>query len=233
MASEQALQRFGQKAGITWGEAFARNESKPCAVKGCPEHRYQISQYCRKHYNTSKRWGHPEGIPIHPWHYHQEIEEVSRIIKRNRDHIGIVDRRAFLRDAIRMGHEILREGRLETENTVPFPQYFDPLYEAEADPEEVLIRLAGIWLYTHRNIGPVAPCKDEKHQLYLLGNALIRFIPGAVPNNFKYHARREIGQYLYRGIGVLLVNITNTIEREIASRERTERIQGANLEVNY
>lgn len=233
MATDQALQKIIPKAGMTWGDAYARNEIKPCSVKGCTSHRYQVSQYCHRHWTISKRWGHPQGGIIRPKHYRQERDEVSRVIKRNRDHIGVVDARNFLRDSIRDAHEIVREGRSPTEHTVPFPEYVSPIYDHEADPEEVLITLAGVWLYTTRNIGPVAPCKDDKHQLYLLGNALIRFIPKAAPQPLKYHARREIGKYLYRGIGTLLVNITRTIESEIASRERTERIQNSKLTVNY
>jgi hypothetical protein len=95
------------------------------------------------------------------------------------------------------------------------------LNSQHVDPNELLIRLGGLWLL-RRNDEVQRVIRNDKHLIALTGNAVVRF---GKMYGIKYvppKVYRQVGEQVKRGIGPLLVNIGR-------NAEKMEQIERRNL----
>jgi len=205
---------------FSFQHAVEDNQSKPCSVSGCPRRRYKISKHCR--YHKQKAWyhGHEEADRIKKQEYAIEVEEVSEIINLNPDHPGIQYGIAFLSNWMKAGND--------GSTHVPCPDYLGRLYQAEVDTKDLLILIAALWLFAERQFGKRV--KSDKHQIYMVGMKVIRFISYWGRTRGPDH--REVGTYIKDNIGGLLLNIVKAVERKKAQRKQTMSVQYRELNIN-
>jgi len=191
------------------------NKRLQCNVRGCTSMRVGKSQYCGKHRARAYVWGHPEGSAVKPYLYSDEIEAVTKLVKHNESHEGIILGRKWLANMMEAG------GRGAD---IRGSMYWANLYNQKISSSELLIKLGALWLLDYRDeLNRVI--KNHKHLISLSGNTVIRFgkmygikyVPPKI-----YH---QVGDQVKKGIGVLLVNFSRTIEKmKLKERQRLSRM---------
>lgn len=183
-------------------EKIADNTQKQCSVKHCPNYRYRIDPYCRKHRESKRYWGHPEAKAIRrKTDYWWQVEAVKEIIEMNMDHPGVQKGIEFFETYMKMAANGSR--------SVPCPELIARLYDAAVKPLDLLIEMAALWLLHDQTRGLI---KSDLHLYHLMGSKLIRFI--------RYDGRTRgtqhfaCGEYVRKNVGVLLVNISRAVERK-------------------
>jgi hypothetical protein len=196
------------------------NKRLQCGVKGCTSMRVGKSKYCGKHRARAYVWGHPEAGSVKPYLYSDEIEAVTKLIKHNENHEGILLGKQFLDKKMEAGARgaDIRGG-----------MYWANLYSQKISSSELLIRLGGLWYFDYRD-ELKRHIKNHRHLISLSGNVVIRF---GKMYGIKYvppKIYRQVGDQVKKRIGVLLVNISRNIER--MEREKRMRLSKMGQELN-
>jgi len=180
------------------------------------------SQYCGKHRARAYVWGHPEAGSVKPYLYSDELEAVSKLINNNANHEGILLGKKWLDSLMEAG------GRGAD---IRGSMYWANLYNQKISSSELLIRLGGLWYFDYRD-ELRRHIKNHRHLISLSGNAVIRFgkmygikyIPPKI-----YH---QVGDQVKKGIGILLVNISRSVEKAELKRRKNLSIMGKELNVD-
>ena len=196
------------------------NKRLQCNVRGCQTKRVGKSQYCGKHRARAYVWGHAEAGAVKPYLYSDEIEAVTKLINHNANHEGILLGKKWLDSMMEAG------GRGAD---IRGSMYWANLYSQKISSSELLIRLGGLWYFDYRD-ELRRHIKNHRHLISLSGNCVIRFgkMHGIryVPPKF-YH---QVGDQVKRGIGVLLVNISRSVEK--IERKQRQRLSVMGQELN-
>ena len=198
------------------------NKRLQCNVRGCASMRVGKSQYCGKHRARAYVWGHPEAGSFKPYLYSDEIEAVTKLINNNANHEGILLGKKWLDSLMEAG------GRGAD---IRGSMYWANLFNQKISSSELLIRLASLWYFDYRD-ELRRHIKNHKHLISLSGNAVIRFgkmygikyIPPKI-----YH---QVGDQVKKGIGILLVNISRSVEKAELKRRKNLSIMGKELNVD-
>ena len=198
------------------------NKRLQCNVGGCNTKRVGKSQYCGKHRARAYVWGHPEAGSVKPYLYSDEIEAVTKLINNNANHEGILLGKKWLDSLMEAG------GRGAD---IRGSMYWANLYNQKISSSELLIRLGGLWYFDYRD-ELRRHIKNHRHLISLSGNAVIRFgkmygikyIPPKI-----YH---QVGDQVKKGIGILLVNISRSVEKAELKRRKNLSIMGKELNVD-
>ena len=198
------------------------NKRLQCNVRGCASMRVGKSQYCGKHRARAYVWGHAEAGAIKPYLYSDEIEAVTKLINNNANHEGILLGKKWLDSLMEAG------GRGAD---IRGSMYWANLFNQKISSSELLIRLASLWYFDYRD-ELRRHIKNHKHLISLSGNAVIRFgkmygikyIPPKI-----YH---QVGDQVKKGIGILLVNISRSVEKAELKRRKNLSIMGKELNVD-
>jgi hypothetical protein len=196
------------------------NKRLQCNVRGCQTKRVGKSQYCGKHRARAYVWGHPEAGAVKSYLYSDEIEAVTKLINHNDNHEAILLGKKFLDDMMKTGGN---------GTDIRGSMYWANLYSQKISSSELLIRLAGLWYFDFKD-ELRRHIKNHRHLISLSGNCVIRFgkMHGIryVPPKFY----RTVGEQIKVGIGILLVNISRTIEK--MEREKRRRLSKLGQELN-
>ena len=196
------------------------NKRLQCNVRGCTSMRVGKSQYCGKHRARAYVWGHPEAGSVKPYLYSDEIEAVTKLINNNANHEGILLGKKWLDSLMEAG------GRGAD---IRGSMYWANLYNQKISSSELLIRLGSLWYFDYRD-ELRRHIKNHRHLISLSGNCVIRFgrMHGIryVPPKY-YH---QVGDQVKKGIGVLLVNISRSLEK--MEREKHQRLSKMGQELN-
>ncbi len=107
--------------------------------------------------------------------------------------------------------------------------YWANLYSQKIPSSGLLIRLGGLWYFDYRD-ELRRHIKNHRHLISLSGNVVIRFgkMHGIkyIPPKFYY----QVGDQVKKGIGVLLVNISRSLEK--MEREKHQRLSKMGQELN-
>ena len=196
------------------------NKRLQCNVRGCASMRVGKSQYCGKHRARAYVWGHPEAGSVKPYLYSDEIEAVTKLINNNANHEGILLGKKWL-------DSLMEAGGRGAHIRASF--YWQNLHMQNISSSELLIRLGGLWYFDYRD-ELRRHIRNHRHLISLSGNAVIRF---GIMYGIKYvppKIYRQVGDQVKRGIGVLLVNISRSIER--MEREKRMRLSKMGEELN-
>ena len=196
------------------------NKRLQCNVSGCQSRRVGKSQYCSKHRARAYVWGHPEAGAVKPYLYSDEIEAVTKLINHNANHEGILLGKKFLDNMMEAG----ARGA-----DIRGSMYWANLFSQKISSEELLIRLGGLWYFDFRD-ELKRHIKNHGHLIALSGNTVIRF---GKMNGIKYVPPKyyhQVGDQVKKGIGVLLVNISRTIEK--IERKQRQRLSEMGKELN-
>jgi hypothetical protein len=198
------------------------NKRLQCNVRGCQTKRVGKSQYCGKHRARAYVWGHPIAGSVKPYLYSDELEAVSKLINHNDKHEGIVHGRKWLENMMEAG------GRGAD---IRGSLYWANLSNQKVSSSELLIRLGGLWLLYYRD-DLKRVIKNHKHLIALSGNAVIRFgkmygIKYVPPKIYRY-----VGDQVKKGIGLLLLNISRSVEKAELKRRRNLSIMGQELNID-
>jgi hypothetical protein len=196
------------------------NKRLQCNVKGCSSKRIGKSQYCSKHRARAYVWGHPEAGSVKPYLYSDELEAVTNLVNHNANHEGILLGKEWLESMMEAG------GRGAE---IRASYYWQNLHMQKISSSELLIRLGGLWYFDYRD-ELRRHIKNHRHLISLSGNVVIRFgkMHGIkyIPPKFYY----QVGDQVKKGIGVLLVNISRSLEK--MEREKHQRLSKMGQELN-
>ena len=208
-----------RNVGRAYRTVAAENERRKCALPGCYEHRYQVSQYCRRHRDKNVLYGHPEAERISWNDLSESKERVSEVINMNLDHPGIQAALQFLNSLLlRAAHG---------DQSVPCPLLFSRLHSHGVTPLEMLKCAASVWHFGIKEDG--RRIKSADHRDIVVGQKIVRIFGFRGRGNHsigmlvqrKHH--REIGQYIRRGLATILLNVSSAAQRkedEDAQRQR-------------
>ena len=182
-------------------EKIIDNTQRQCSVKHCYNYRFRIGPYCRKHRNAKRYWGHPEAKAIRRRDYSCEMEDVINIIELNPDHPGIKRGIDFFQGFL--------EDAANGSRLVPCPELIARLHVAGVRPLDILTEMAALWLLHDQQGGLI---KSDLHLYHLMGSRLIRFI--RYPGRTRGTQHFACGEYVRKNVGVLLVNISRTVEQK-------------------
>jgi len=129
------------------------------------------------------------------------MEDVEKIISLNPDHPGIKRGIDFFQGFL--------EDAANGSGLVPCPELIARLHDAGLNPVEILIEMAALWLLHDQQKGLI---KSDLHLYHLMGSRLIRFI--RYPGRTRGTQHFACGEYVRKNVGVLLVNISRTVEKK-------------------
>jgi hypothetical protein len=191
------------------------NQQQSCIMKVCERKRIHFSKYCATHSQRGYQYGDPTGRRIRPKEYEEELADVRDLIRQNPEHSGI-------QIAVKFFDDWLAAATTEGSSGTLASKHFYQLYQEGLTGEELLCECAAIYLFQRRNPR-------------LLPDGLATYIALALgvlckrKNKMGYgtkkyidvSTRRNVGRRIIESIGLLLVNITNTVrDRE---RKRQDR----------
>ncbi|HRY74129.1 MAG TPA: hypothetical protein P5098_00355 [Candidatus Dojkabacteria bacterium] len=206
--------------------AFRKNEQKPCSVQGCHNNRYQINSTCKHHYFMAHAYGHPLSKAIQPKEMGYELAQVNALIDRNIEtHIGLQKAAAFIDTWISNAVE-------DKQGTVQARQIRRLGYNNIRGLEVIKV-CAAVWLYSERN---PKYFMANKSLSYALAHQTMRLVPleriitsGGKRRPLRMNAtsRKEIGGYLRDNLGLLFVNICDSIQKLEQVNHEMKQAMGA------
>lgn len=202
------------------------NQVQPCIVPGCKAKRIHFSKYCAVHSQRGYQYGHPEGRRIRPKEYEEELAEVRKVIEQNRDHEGIQIAVRFFDDWLQCAAEG-KPGVLASD-------HFFRLYQEGVTGEDLLIESAAIYLFQKRNpqILLLGRSLDIATALAVLCKRKNRMGYGA-KKYVKVEARRNVGSKIAREVGLMLMNIADSIEAKAKRKAQSMNAFSKDIVVTF
>lgn len=210
--------------------AIEDNTRRVCKVPHCCHNRWRISGFCRKHTSRFNRYGHPEARCIDDRHLTTCFDLVSKVIDKNLEHDGI-------RAGIRFFTMWLIQADATSNNPrsslVPALRHMKRNYDSGVKAIDLLKVVASVWLYYARgmSIGGERILNDE-HNRRIMGLKVCKFTP--IPKGVHYvypKELREAGAFIQKRIGVLLVNICQTVDQLEEAQQEIVKAMTSELQV--
>jgi hypothetical protein len=199
--------------------AVSANLRNPCSVPACSRPRKGLSGCCSMHTWRSQRWGHPQGRPVSNKHYAVELLEVKALLSKHAAHEGVSSALQWLGQWMDDAGNGMQ---------VPGQAHMRRLWQYEVTPERILAEAAALNLYSYRC--PNRLVDDERLTFAIAHNvlslapkdyrtALVKGRPRTVYKPIAATVKRDVGRHIRNVLGLLLLNITNELQRIAAARQ--------------
>lgn len=210
-------------------QSIARNTSFLCKAESCNSYRYNLSGYCIKHAKNFNLYGNPHGKALRQSTYLKELQEASKIITDNLEHVSTQTALAFIQlwlDKAKNGTPCVcatEVSRLAYSNVTAL---------------KILIESSAIFLYSQRHPNSL---KDGVELSYQIGIGILRLAPqvtyrttGGKSGRRKANGteRKSIGKYLRESLGLYMYNVFNTINRKEKIDQEFRQSLYTPLEIN-
>lgn len=192
-------------------ESISRNTSFLCKAESCNSYRYNLSGYCIKHCKAFNLYGNPYGKALRQSTYLKELQEASKIITDNIDHVSTQTALTFIQSWL--------EKSINGSPCVCATEVSRLAY-SNVTALQILIESSAIFIYSHRHPNSL---KDGVELSYQIGIGILRLAPqvtyrttGGKKGRRKANSteRKSIGKYLRESLGLYLYNVFNTINRK-------------------
>ncbi len=188
---------------------------RTCSAPGCSTHRRQSSQFCRRHEYHLRMYGHPFGGKIHPKLIAGYRQEFAEFIAREFDTPQVKVAVTVISDLIQSG---LPYG------SAPVVDFqLRHLRDQGVTGKEGLEFIGGVWLLSRREQRSLP---DDDRLTYYLGLSLFKTRPYPQRVSFARgqerthylppgsHARRAVGEYIRRRLGVFFMRCIEAMNVE-------------------
>jgi hypothetical protein len=192
-------------------ESISRNTSFLCKAESCNNYRYNLSGYCTKHCKNFNLYGNPHGKALRQSTYLKELQEASKIINDNLDHVSTKTALAFIQSWI--------DKSMNGSPCVCATEVSRLAY-SNVTAIQILIESSAIFIYSQRHPNSL---KDGNELTYQIGIGILRLAPqvtyrttGGKKGRRKANGteRKSIGKYLRESLGLYMYNVFNTINRK-------------------
>ncbi len=191
------------------------NPTRHCGAPGCTRHRLRSSRYCRTHERKARLYGHPMGGQIDRKLIASYRQEFADFISRKSDTPQVKAAVALMSDVIQCG--------LPYRSNPGADFRLRHLRDHGVTGREALEIVGGVWLLSRREHRSLP---DDDRLTYHLALSLFRARPYPQRVSFARgqerthdlppgsHARRAVGEYIRRRLGVFFMRCIEAMNAE-------------------
>jgi len=193
---------------------IAENTGLKCTASGCTNTREWTSKFCRKHGVIQIQFGTSEKIPFRFTMIKTEIEQVTELLSLNRTHTGF----NHFMDFIRVHMQVAGQGS----RSITGWQVFKMMDTLGADPEQVVIRIAALFLFHERDAQNARRNISTDRALHtLIGRAMRNCTPRwtTYRPRLTHGAIWRVGKFVWKEFGPLLIHLARSVESMLQARE--------------
>jgi hypothetical protein len=189
------------------------NERLQCSAEGCTRNRHRFSSMCRYHNQINNRWGSPHGHAVDDSHLTYYWDTLEKILKANPNHKGVERAKIWFKTAMAQGN-LYRDAPVGS--GIQPTRHWAHLYDQQINPRDCLLTAASVWClgtfcFPYSKDGLVV---SDRHLTYLLGFKLIKLVDRAEGGRYMTGTeRKKMGLTVQHGIGGLLVNLAETVQK--------------------
>jgi len=219
--------RRSQLADPAYIQARAGNMIKGCSAPGCNARRYGLNAYCRAHYETSRRYGHPTARPLRRSCWSSYRVAIQSLFDLNQGHRGLVDSVAYLHDWMTQGANNANAYRGADEAR--------RLIEHGVTARQVLVEVTAVSMYLTRHPNALPDAVSEE---FAIARAVFALAPQRTKvswqsgrrKTYRARARASALRYVGRHLRQVLSGVVSQAILGVEARAKAQAMTQAEID---